>query len=101
MGVLTEFPITEAPAQEFSLVVDGRRLRFTLVYNETTKRFALDLAVSDETVLQGRRVVEGRDILAPFNLGLGSLFAAHPANPGVEPTLENFAAGQISLFHWK
>lgn len=100
MPALTRFPITEAPAQQFSTVVDNRRVIVTLRYNVLIERFAMDLAIGDTTVLTGRRVVEGVDLIQPFRLGIGAIFAANPAIAGIEPTLENFANGTISLWHY-
>lgn len=98
--MLSEIQVNDAPGQIFSLIVAGRKVTLRLRYNTTTKRFALDLAIDETDVLKGRKLVTNVDLLAPFNLGIGSIFAAAPDGSPIEPTIEAFATGRVKLFHY-
>lgn len=72
---MIEFPIIDTADQQFGVIMNARRVTIRLRYNPTTDRWSFDLSVDDTPVLYGRRIVTGIDMLAPFNFGLGALFA--------------------------
>lgn len=92
------FRIIDAADQQFGTIINGRRVTIRLRYNPTSERWSFDLAIDDRPVLVGRRIVTGVDLLAPFNLGLGVIFAA-AVTPGAVPDRQALPAGTVKLFH--
>lgn len=86
-----------APKQKFSVILSGRRCTFTVWYNQVSDRWSFDLALDGLPVLSGRRIVTGVDLLLPFNLGIGVLFAYSPLDR--EPNRENMMNGSVLLYH--
>lgn len=97
---LSEFDIIDAPGQVFSTVVDGRKITIRLRYNTESERFSMDLGIDDVPVLTGRKVTSEVDLLQPFDFGIGSVFAADIDGKGRAPTLTNFVAGTVRLYHY-
>ncbi|MCO5164661.1 MAG: hypothetical protein M9939_26585 [Mesorhizobium sp.] len=100
MAALNQLSIIDAPGQVFSTVVDGRKVTIRLRYNVQAERFAMDLAIDETDVLKGRKVVAEIDLLAPFDFGIGSIFAADVDRKWRPPTLANFVNGAVKLFHY-
>lgn len=49
--------------------------------------------------LRGRRVVLGRDLLAAFDFGIGSIFAVDYDRTGAAPDRQALPARRVRLFH--
>ncbi|KQT52227.1 phage baseplate plug protein [Aureimonas sp. Leaf460] len=92
---MIEIPVIDAPDQELSVVLSDRRCTFRLRYNQTSDRWAFDLALDDQPVLCGRRIVVGRDLFEGLGLGLGILFALGGDDPGRDA----FTTGSVRLYH--
>lgn len=90
--------IIDAADQQFGAVLADRRVTLRVRYNPTSGRWSLDLAIDDVPVLHGRRIVPGVDLLKPFKLGIGSIFAV-PIVEGAEADRENLPSGAVRLFH--
>ena len=95
---MIEIPIADAPDQQFSVVLGGRRVTLRLRYNVSINRWAFDLSIDDLPILHGRRVVTGVDLIKTFNLGIGAVFAAVIV-PGAEPGRNDLPSGTVKLFH--
>lgn len=95
---MIEFTVADAADQQFSAILNNRRVTLRLRYNVTTDRWSFDLSLDDLPVLQGRRIVTGVDLLAPFNFGIGSIFA-YPASEGQIPDRTGLPAGRVRLYH--
>lgn len=98
--MLSEFSIINAPGQVFSTAVNGLKVTIRLRYNVWAERFAMDLAIDEVDVLKGRKVVTEVDLLAPFDFGIGRIFAADVDRQGRPATLENLVSGVVKLFHY-
>lgn len=96
---MIEITVIDAPDQIFSLVLAERRVTMRLRYNVLTERWSFDLALDEEWVIMGRRIVTGVDLLAAFSFGLGSLFAADPSGQGREPGRDELPKGLVRLYH--
>lgn len=94
---MIEFRVLSEPKQKFSVLLAGRRVTFTLWYNQVSERWSFDLAVDGAPVLHGRRIVTGVDLIAPFNLGLGIIFAWSDADE--VPDREALMIGTVKLYH--
>ncbi len=92
------FRIIDAADQQFGTIINGRRVTIRLRYNPSNDRWSFDLAIDDKPVLHGRRIVTGVDLLAPFDFGLGVIFAA-AITPGAIPDRQALPAGTVKLFH--
>lgn len=95
---MIRFTIEDLPDQKFSTILNGRRTTFRIRYNVTTDRWSFDLSIDDLPVLYGRRIVTGVDLLAPFDFGIGSIFAL-TVTPGAEPNRKQLPAGEVRLYH--
>ncbi len=87
-------PFTSNPFETFSCALDGTVYQFRTNYNERNGVWSFDLA--DDTtgapLVSGVPILIGCDLLAPYGLGIGSMFAidlaatALPALVGLTPT---------------
>lgn len=98
--MLSEIDVNGDPGQVFSLVVDGQKISLRLRYNTSSERFSMDLAIDETPRLTGRKVVTNVDLLKPFDLGIGAIFAAAPDGSPVPPTIEAFADRKVRLYHF-
>lgn len=94
---MIEFNIIDEPKQKFSVLLNRRRVTFTLWYNQTNDRWSFDLALDNAPVLHGRKIVTGVDLLAPYNLGIGVLFAFSDTDQA--PNRENLPLGIVKIYH--
>lgn len=94
---MIEIKVVDEPKQKFSLLLNGRRVTFLLWFSGVTNRWSFDLSLDNGPVIRGRRIVTGVDLLAPFGLGIGVLFAF--SETGAEPTRENLPLGIVKLYH--
>ncbi len=95
---MNRFEILDQADQQFGAIINGRRVTIRLRYNPTSERWSFDLSIDDKPVLHGRKVVTGVDLLAPFDLGLGVIFAASITDGSV-PDRAALPAGTVRLFH--
>lgn len=95
---MIEFRILDEPRQKFSVLLNRRRVTFELWYSVTTQRWSMDLSIDGAPVLHGRRIVTGVDLLAPFSLGIGILFA-WPEVAGAVPDRSALPLGTVKLYH--
>lgn len=94
---MIEFPIIDTADQQFGVIMNTRRVTIRVRYNPTVDRWSFDLSVDDTPVLYGRRIVTGVDLLAPFRLGLGALFAVATA-AGLNPDRQGLPSRLVRLY---
>ncbi|MBY5682638.1 hypothetical protein HFO32_10765 [Rhizobium leguminosarum] len=90
------FNVVDYADQQFGTIINGRRVTIRLRYNSTSDRWSFDLSIDNLPVLTGRRVVTGVDLLAAFDLDLGSIFA-YAVTPGAVPDRAALPAGTVLL----
>lgn len=96
---MIEFKIINAADQQFSAILEDRRVTLRLRYNTVDDRWSLDLAIDDVPVLLGRKVVTGVDLLAAFNFQIGMIFALSETSDNVEPGRSQLPDGLVKLYH--
>lgn len=96
---LYEIPVINAPWQRMETYLGDAAVSLELFWNAYLERWSLSLAVAGVTKLQGRRLVTGVDILAPYQLGIGRLFLVDWAAQGGQPGRAELPAGQFRLIH--
>src|ERR1044072_7620338 len=94
---MIQFKIADAADQQFSAYLNNRRVTLRLRWNRTSGRWSLDLSIDDLPVLCARRIVTGVDLLSPFNLGIGGIFAL-AAVPGAQPGRAELPSGDVRLY---
>lgn len=94
---MREFIIEDHPDQQFSLILERRRVTMRLVYNQVTERWSFDLSIDDLPILHGRRIVTGTDLLKAFDLGIGVIFAA-PVIDGAVPDRVQLTNGSVKIY---
>lgn len=91
-------PIIDAAVQEFALTLNNKRCSFRWVINVWADRWSMDLAIDDDYILRGRRIVTGVDLIAPFGFGIGRLYAV-PVAPGIAPTRAAIVNRRVLFVH--
>ncbi len=94
---MREIAIIDAADQQFGMILNKRRVTMRVRFNVTTDRWSFDLSVDDLPKVHGRRIVTGVDLLEPYDLGLGMIFAL--ANAGDDPTRTALPSGLVRLYH--
>lgn len=95
---MISLPIINSADQEFAHVLAGVRCSFHIALNSYVDRWYMDLGVDDTPIFKGRKIVPNADLLEPFNLGIGVLFAiSRDANPAV--TRAALVEGRATLVH--
>lgn len=95
---MIRFPIADAADQQFSQTISNQRVTFRLRWNLTTGYWSMDLAVDDLPVLTALRVVLGIDLLEPYDLKLGRVFAL-PYKTDAKPGREELPSGDVRIYH--
>jgi hypothetical protein len=70
-------PFTSDPWQSFSCSLDGVEYGFAANYNDRNGVWSFDLSLksTEEILVAGVPILLGCDMLAPFGLGIGKMFA--------------------------
>jgi hypothetical protein len=70
-------PFTSDPNATFTTSLNGVDYQFDTLYNERAGVWTFDLSVAKETepLVTGVPILIGCDMLAPFGLGVGSMYA--------------------------
>ena len=95
---MKQFTIIDAPDQQFSTILNNRRVTIRLRYNPTSEHWTLDLSIDDLPVLQGQKIVVGIDLLSAYNFGVGMIFAV-ATTAGAEPDRDALPLGLVRLYH--
>lgn len=94
---MKQFTIIDAADQQFSTILNNRRVTFRIRYNVTTDRWSMDLSIDDLPILHGIRLVAGVDILAPFNLGIGHIYLL-ATSAGIDPDRDGLPSGLVRMY---
>lgn len=94
---MIRFTITKDSDQKFSTIMNGRRVTIRLWYSNFSDRWSADISVDGEPVLHGRKIVNGIDILKPFDLGIGVIFSHSSTDD--EPNRNNLPEGIVKIYH--
>lgn len=95
---MERFDIIDVADQQFGAIITNQRVTIRVRYNPTSDRWSFDVSIDDVPILRGRRIVEGVDLLAPFGLGIGVIFAA-ATGAGTLPDRAALPAGTVRLYH--
>lgn len=95
---MIQIEVLDEARQKFSLTLEGRRVTMELWYSVTSDRWSFSLALDGDWLITGRRVVCGVDLLAPFQLGLGLIFAL-PEGADHRPGRNELINGLVRLYH--
>lgn len=94
---MKQFTVIDAADQQFGTILNNRRVTIRLRYNVTTERWSIDLAIDDQPVLHGQRIVLGVNLIGAYDLGIGAIFAV--ANmPGAIPDRNSLPNGLVRLY---
>lgn len=96
---MQRFLLNANPDQQFTATLNGQRCTFRFKYNPTSDRWAFDMTIGDRPALNGRRIVTGIDLLAPFGFGLGAMFALGVKDDFEVPDWTAFSSGRVALYH--
>jgi hypothetical protein len=96
---MIEFKITNSPDQQFSAILDNKRVTLRLRFNTVDNRWSFDLALDDEPILYGRKIVTGVDLLNSFDFGIGILFCLADADNNIEPGRIELPNRLVKLYH--
>ena len=94
---MIEFDISDEADQKFATILNFQRVSFRLRYNTTNDRWSFDLSIDGAPVLHARKIVTGIDLLAPFDFGIGVIFALAETNE--DPGRNELPQGRVRLYH--
>jgi hypothetical protein len=94
---LYEITVIDAPWQRLETYLSDTAVSIELFWNTSLERWAMSLAIAGVTVLQGRRLVTGVDLLGPYQFGIGRLFVVDWAGQGGQPGRATLPGGQFRL----
>jgi len=89
------FDIIDAPYQRWQSVLGSVPVRITLRWMPKIEKWTLTIDIAGVRRVTNRIVVKGRDLLAPYNLGIGVIFAGGLA----DLTRDSLPAGDVRLYH--
>ena len=96
---MIELKVIDHADQQFGMIFNGKRVTMRLRYNTTSDRWSYDLAMDDQWIVQGKRLVSMVDLFRSFpNLDLGVLFV-YPATVGAEPDRHGLPDRLVRLYH--
>lgn len=75
------------------------RLGFWFKYNTYVDRWFFDFYLDDLPVFCGQRIVLNTNLLAPWGVGVGAVFAYDIEAKGNEPTYAAIHSGAVRLYH--
>jgi len=97
---MQEFRFVDAADQQFGAILNGRRTTLRFKYNVTANRWSMDLAIDDDWVLHGRRLVLGTDLLGAFEFGVGRLYLlTEKEGDKAVPGYDELVSGRVKLYH--
>lgn len=96
---MREIILTDAADQEFTTILNDLRCTFRFRWNVLGGFWTFDLWVREELVLLGRKVVLGVDLVAPFNFGIGAIFAVDYEGKGLLPDRTSVPERRVRIFH--
>lgn len=84
--MILEIPFTNDGAQQFVVQLGDRKFTFAANYNERSAAWVLDIfdPVTEAPIVTTIPLVIGADLLNPFNLNIGSLFANSEDSTGLD-----------------
>lgn len=94
---MREIILTSDARQQISEVINGVTVNFNIWYNGMTDRWTIAAEVAGVVVFEGRKLVAGVDLLAPFDLGLG-LMLLGTVVAGSVPDRDAFVDGKMKLY---
>lgn len=94
---MIEFKIKSHANQEFSTILNGRRVTLRLWYSTFSDRWSMDVSVDGEPVLTGKRVSPGVDMLEMFDFKIGAIFAL--SEKGDSADRDALPEGRVKLYH--
>lgn len=97
---MIEISVIDEADQQFGLILNNRRVTMRLRYNTRSDRWSFDLAIDDEPVIYGRRIVTGVDLLADAPVDLGNLYCMSASGEDVPPNRTNLPSGVVRLYHF-
>ncbi len=94
-----EITVIDAPWQRLETYLNDTAVAIELFWNETTARWSMTLEIEGVTVLTGKGLVTGVDLLAPYQFGIGSLYVVDWEGLGGSPGRDALPSGQFRLIH--
>lgn len=94
---MIKFSISDTADQKFATTLNGQRVSIRLRYNVSNDRWSFDLSLDGDAVLHGRKIVPDVDLIAPFGLGIGVIFAQ--SDTVTEAGRNSLIDGTVALYH--
>lgn len=96
---MIELKVIDHADQQFGAVFNGQRVTLRLRYNVISDRWSFDMALDDDWILYGRRIVNGVNFFRPFDSWDLGVFFAFPVTADSVPDRASLPAGLVRLFH--
>lgn len=87
------------PAHTFSIVLNNITYNMTARWNSRAEFWTLDIADENKSMLIANIALKcGLDLLEPFNLNIGNLYATDITKSGLEPSLDNIGTDVLLVY---
>ncbi len=91
-------PTSSAPAQRFTVVMEGSTVAFVLRWLHLADVWAMDLSIDGVELIHGQRLVMFLDLLEAHNFAIGGLFCYAAEEEGRRPRREELGS-RVQLVH--
>ena len=97
--MILELPFSNVGAQEFIVQLGDRKFRMVAYLNERSGVWVLDMydAGASLPIVANLPLVIGADLLAPFNLGIGSIFVNNEDASGLDAGPDDLG-GRVKVY---
>lgn len=93
-----KFNMLNQANQKFSAVLNDQRVTFHTLYSNFADRWSMDVAIDDNYVLTGRKILPGVNILKPFNYGIGDVVALGEKST-YQAARNEIPNGLVNIYH--
>lgn len=89
--MISEFPLLDGSARNFTLQLGDKKLDFYIKWNDVMQVWTMDITdnATQVTLITGVPLVGGVDVLQPYVLGIGQIRLADVSGHMMDPTLDN------------
>lgn len=98
-----EIPFTGAPKESMTIVLSGRKLSLRARYANITNVWTLDIfdvsGLEPVELVRGIAIVMGIDLLRPYPIQIGSIFAEASSDPRVDAGRGELGS-RVKLVHY-
>ena len=94
---MLEIPLTSDGEQKFNTILDGVLYDLRILYNTRLNLWTMDISSSGSDIANGVALVQGGDIMSPYNNGPSNLFVVNTTGSNSDAGPDNLGT-EVKLF---